>query len=584
MLQETIHHEAHGAYAFPLDPNTLMVRLRVGRGYVSSCHVLYDDRYAGREAGYIQAMEYMGKDSHHEYYEAKLHLPQPRFAYYFLIQGEKETLYYSEQGITRERPQGFAQGSFQYPYIFKESRQTIPSWVQDAIIYQIFPERFYNGSQAISPPQCCPWDARPNRTSFHGGDLIGIREKLPYLKELGVNTLYLNPIFTSPSNHKYDTKDYYSIDPHLGTEQDFTDLLQSCHEQGIRLILDGVFNHSGFHFPPFQDALEKGPSSPYWNWFHFWESEEDNTASDYETFANHIPSMPKLNMENPQVQDYFLKVATYWTQKGIDGWRLDVANEISPRFLRRFREEMLTLNPNLLLIGEIWHHAQPWLEGDMFHGIMNYPFQEICLSFFARKEIGVETFDAHIHNLAMGYANPSYQASWTLLGSHDTPRFRTACQEHTSGQMLAILYQFTSPGVPLLYYGDEIGLTGGGDPHCRGTMIWEEEKQNKELLDFYKMLIALRKKHPALRRGKYRTCSVEEAKNLYGFTRETEEETLYIFLNNSQCIRTLPLPEPKTFTNLLTGELLGENEATLTLSPYTGAILQPHYNSHREQG
>lgn len=263
------------------------------------------------------------------------------------------------------------------------------------------------------------------------GDIQGIIEKLPYLAELGVNTIYLTPIFKSPSNHKYDISDYYKIDPSFGDIGLLKLLKWTAKQQGMRLILDAVFNHSGDQFFAFRDVLKRGDASPYKDWYHVHSFPiVQKPIPNYETFSHAESTMPKLNTSNPELVDYLLKVARYWIEEvGIDGWRLDVANEVDQQFWRRLRTEVKGISSDLALIGEIMHQAGPWLRGDQFDSVMNYLFREAVLDFFARQTVGATCFLEEIVQIQMNYTDQANSAMLQLLGSHDTERFLTACMK-----------------------------------------------------------------------------------------------------------------------------------------------------------
>ncbi len=408
----------------------------------------------------------------------------------------------------------------------------LPTWVKDAVFYQIFPERFYNGDESNDPVGVEKWGRTPKRDNFFGGDLKGVIMKLPYLVELGVTAIWFNPIFDSPSNHKYDTRDYMKIDPHLGDAKIFKELITQCHENGIRVILDGVFNHTGDKFWAFKDVLEKGSKSKYAKWYNMHEpSVRKHPTPNYDCWWG-FSSLPKLMTRNPEVRKYLFDVVTYWTREmGIDGWRLDVPNEVEHEFWIDFRRVVKSINPEAYLVGEIWHDGSPWLKGDQFDGVMNYLFRDTVVSFFAKREIDVDTFDARLHKLMRDYSPQITYNLLNLLGSHDTPRFLTLCQEHVERMFPAIIFQMTYPGAPMIYYGDEVGLTGGDDPDCRKTMIWDESRQNRELLGLYRKTIAIRKRYSALRTGRFVTLLRHNHDGIYAYLRQDGSDSLVVVLN-----------------------------------------------------
>lgn len=431
-----------------------------------------------------------------------------------------------------------------------------PAWVRDAVFYQVFPDRFAASVRVPKPGPLEPWDAPPTHHGFKGGDLLGIAERLPYLAKLGVTVLYLTPIFASASNHRYHTYDYFAVDPLLGGNDGLRELTDAAHARGMRLILDGVFNHTGRGFWPFHHVLESGAASPYRNWFHFDdgrlaagrpvvaypEAIPPGVALDEPPFADRreepgdrslhrlgyrawwdLPALPKLNTDEPAVREYIFGVAEHWLRFGIDGWRLDVPEEIAdPAFWAEFRRRCRAVDPEAYLVGEIWHRAPDWLAGDRFDALMNYPLAEAILSFVAAGRLDERMLAFHHEYRAnvspidgpafarrieeiMGWYSPAVTLSQlNLLGSHDTPRFVTFASADRASYRLAVLLQATLPGAPCVYYGDEIGMEGGPDPDCRRAFPPDEADWDADILAFVRAAFALRHARPELRRGSLR--------------------------------------------------------------------------------
>lgn len=446
-----------------------------------------------------------------------------------------------------------------------------PEWVKDAVFYQIFPDRFARSARLDhSGLQFEPWELPPTPYGFKGGDLYGVAEKLDYLTDLGVNALYLNPVFASASNHRYHTYDYYQVDPLLGGNDALRYLLEQAHRRGVRVILDGVFNHASRGFWQFHHVLENGDGSPYVNWFHFdparlqrkrpWgayphpeedaalQSGEDSlTAIGYRAWW-HLPALPKFNTNTLAVREFIFGVAEHWIRFGIDGWRLDVPAEIDDdSFWQEFRRRVKALNPDAYIVGEIWHESQRWLQGDQFDAVMNYLVTIAALGFFPGpnldveeasraggyqgriRPLRVEEFAAEIKRVLHLYHPEITAAQLNLLDSHDTPRFLTCARGDKESLKLAWLFLFAYPGAPCIYYGDEIGLDGKHDPDCRKTFPWDEKIWDKELLAYIKGLIALRKGHSALRRGDFQQLYAQE--DVYAFMRRGLDEKLIVVLN-----------------------------------------------------
>ncbi|WP_281261198.1 glycoside hydrolase family 13 protein [Desmospora activa] len=384
MLLEAIEHRPNGEMAFPLGPHALKVRIRVKRGDASAVGLLHGDRYQPQEQDQPLPLEKVAVDSRFDWWEGVIPTATRRVRYCFWLEREGRRWWVGEKGVCQEHSQA---GVFQYAYLCEGDLFEVPDWAVDTVVYQIFPERFANGDSRNDPPGTLPWDSslQPQADSFYGGDLAGIIQKMPYLADLGINAIYLTPIFRSPSNHKYNTDDYYQIDPHFGELETVKALVHTAHHYGMRVIFDAVFNHAGDGFFAFRDVVEKGEASPYKDWFRIESFPVTTTPQpNYETFANGVSTMPKLMTQHPPVREYLLQVAEYWTREaGMDGWRLDVANEVDFAFWREFRRRVRSINPNALIIGEVWHDAGPWLRGDQFDGVMNYLFRDAVLAFFA---------------------------------------------------------------------------------------------------------------------------------------------------------------------------------------------------------
>lgn len=429
-----------------------------------------------------------------------------------------------------------------------------PDWVKDAVFYQIFPDRFARSPRMRHPRGIAlkPWGSPPEEQGYQGGDLYGVADKLDYLGQLGVTALYLNPIFASASNHRYHTFDYYQVDPLLGGNAALRDLLDAAHERGMRVVLDGVFNHASRGFWPFHHILENGGDSPYLDWFivHDWPlrpySSDAKHPPNYGCWWN-LPALPKLNTDNPGVRDYIFGVARHWVEFGIDGWRLDVPYEIDDvAFWQEFRQVVKGANPDAYICGEIWQEAQRWLQGDQFDAVMNYIFMSAALSFcggtslnpaYQHELLTLEPLDAagfaaeidRMHGL---YDWEVTQVQLNLLDSHDTPRALWILREDDAARRLCVLLQMTLPGAPCIYYGDEVGLSAGDDPYCREAFPWQDaESWDRELLDFYQRAIALRHQHPVLRSGRYEPLYATG--QVYAFRRALDGQEAVVIINSS---------------------------------------------------
>jgi len=463
---------------------------------------------------------------------------------------------------------------------------SVPYWIQDAIFYQIFPDRFANGDPTNDPPNLRPWNLPPTRDGFQGGDLRGIIQNFNYLLDLGINSIYLNPIFQATSTHRYNTTDYYKIDPFLGDPRDFKALIEVAHQNGVRIILDGVFNHTGRGFFAFNDILENQESSPYRDWFHVKHFPIDayspGDSLDYLGWWK-LKSLPKFNTDNPAVRKYLLGVARYWIEQGADGWRLDVPNEIDDdSFWLQFRHTVKLANPDAYILGEIWQAGARWVGDTHFDGLMNYPIRDAILGFVKGQSTASECANRFEKTLGM-YPPENAFAMYVPLGTHDTERILTFLEGDIKKVELAMLLQFAYPGAPAIYYGDEIGLEGGKDPDSRRTFPWGTKSWNHGLQTWVKKLIHLRKTSPILRRGTYLPILADNERAIFTFGRILDEESLLVIANANQNRSQLQLPIEKLgwhdgqiVHNLLdSGEfIVSGGKISLVIPPKSGLILQ----------
>jgi len=536
MLLEAIYHRPKHNWSYAYDQQTIHLRIRTKRDDCLKVEAVVGDKYAWDSTVQSVPMGLLSSDELFDYWETSVVPPYRRLRYAFRLTGAdgEASVIMTEKGFVKQLPDN-PNTFFDFPFINPIDVFEPPAWVKDAVFYQIFPERFANGDPSISPDNVEEWGGEPTPTNFFGGDLQGVINQLDHIAELGINAIYFTPLFEATTNHKYDTQDYMKVDPHFGTNEKLKELVEACHARGIRVLLDAVFNHSGRTFPPFVDAQKNGQSSKYADWFHVreWPLKVIDGIPTYETFAFE-PHMPKLNTENPEVKQYLFEVARYWIEEiGIDGWRLDVANEVDHQFWREFRAIVKAVNPEAYILGEIWHDSMMWLQGDQFDAVMNYPFTNAVLDFFAYQTIDATAFANAIGSQLAAYSQQVTMAAFNLLDSHDTPRLLTLCEDNADAMKLAALFQLTYPGTPCIYYGDEVGMDGEGDPDCRKCMVWKPEEQNADLLQFYKEAIALRHQYAALRSSDIRFVhaggSGEEGTLAY--ERRDGDERLLIAMN-----------------------------------------------------
>jgi glycosidase len=463
---------------------------------------------------------------------------------------------------------------------------SVPAWVKDSVFYQIFPDRFENGDLTNDPVNLSPWNSKPTITSFHGGDLRGVINRFYYLLDLGINTLYFNPIFLSPSNHRYNTVDYFQIDPKLGDLSTFKSLLDVAHRNQVRVVLDGVFNHCGRGFFAFSDILENQSDSPYVDWFHIKKFPVDayspGEATTYLGWWKY-KSLPKFNTGNPRVCDYIYKVARYWLEQGIDGWRLDVPNEINDdAFWAKFREIVKNTNPEAYILGEIWDGDTRWIGDSHFDGLMNYPIRTLILDLLTEKKKA----NAFVNDLASWVHHYPIENSFCMfnsLGTHDTERIYSLLGKSIEKMRLAYLILFTFPGAPAIYYGDEIGLEGSPDPDNRRTFPWNETEWNIEILQWVKQLIRVRNDQNSLRRGDFKVIPINNDSVFAFFRKDGEDYSIVIGNASNQSTKieidvTDIVGEEVKLVNAVGTEQFSEihnGRVVITLNRWSGMILTP---------
>lgn len=548
----SVFHKTSEQMSYPLNKDELIINLKTGYD-VKRVFIYHGDPF---EAGILGGNEvWNGKKEeicfkkrlkHQLWWTTTLKPEFKRCRYYFELQTEQETWYYCEDGfVTKEQLEleGKMLQSFTVPWMNPADINITPDWVNKTVWYQIFPDRFCNGtleeSRAVGNDKIKPWEYRPvtNEECF-GGNLEGIRKKLSYLEEMGISGIYLNPIFEAESNHKYDTKDYKEIDASFGDKEIFRRLVEEAHQKGIRIMLDGVFNHCGRKFKPWLDVLDKGEQSKYYDWFMiqkwpFDRERYDTRDGSFYSFAFHA-GMPKLNTNNPEVIDYFCDICAYWVKDyDVDGIRFDVGNEVSHRFLKCVRERLKRIKPDIYLLGEIWHDASQWLLGDEYDSVMNYPLTGSIQDFFLDRSLKKEDFEYMVNRCYTMYMQQSNNVLFNLLDSHDTERLMNRVRDiDIFFQQMAIL--FTMPGTPCIYYGTEIAMEGGPDPDCRRCMPWDEMDKPiyQERREDIKQLIQLRKKEDTFRSLYFHFSNKWKGERLVEYIKlDAEDNKIEVLLN-----------------------------------------------------
>jgi cyclomaltodextrinase / maltogenic alpha-amylase / neopullulanase len=573
----------------------------------------------------------------------------------------------------------------------------IPSWAKEAIFYQIFPERFCNGDKSNDPTptdmegawpgkapegwkihpwtsdwyKLQPWEKKNGHDFYwnvgvrrYGGDLQGVMNKLDYLQKLGINAIYFNPLFTSPSLHKYDGSTYHHIDHNLGpnpkrdkeiiagenptdpatwqwttADKLFLKLIKECHRRGIKVVIDGVFNHVGTSFWAFKDVVKNQQYSKYKNWFFIKSWDDPNTPKnefDYEGWFG-VKDLPRLRQDENGIvsgpKEYIHAAIQRWMMPngnvadGIDGWRLDVAEQVQHNFWKTFRTWVKGINPDAYIVGEIWWDdwnknkmmdARPWLKGDEFDAVMNYRFARALKEFVlgVKQQLSPKGFVDTLNTLFKDYPKDNYDVMMNLLDSHDVDRVssmavnpdlwydhygspsnnkdydvRKPNEVERAKQKLMVALQFSLPGAPQIYYGDEAGMWGGDDPDCRKPMVWPEFKYetetthpfglkrpsdkvkfDKKLFDWYKKIVSIRKENKVLTFGDVKFNLIDNKNRSLGFTREYNGEKVFVLLNTNSSQLKVELENLKDIqlekgcVDLISGKKL--NAAKLVLAPY----------------
>ena len=535
MIKEAIMHTPLSKDAFALDEKNLVVRLRTAKDDMKQCAVFYGDRVCIVEPIHVTEciMEKIATDQLFDYYEAKIESLYSRVCYYFKCIGKDgEAIYVSEYGLTKDMKCHRTQ-YFQFPYLHRNDLIKVPKWTNDMVMYHIFPDSFASGRRELSSKKNqITLENGLTSKAHNGGTIRGVIDNLDYLESLHVNCIYFNPLFMAASYHKYDTIDYFEVDPCFGTKDDLRELVEKSHQKGIYVIFDGVFNHCGEGFFAFRDVLKNQEKSQYKDWFYQLKFPIDTSVPpNYEAFA-YVPEMPKLDTSNPKVREYFCEVGKYWIREvGIDGWRLDVANEINHEFWRAFKRAVKEEKEDAFLIGEIWENSAIWLMGDQFDSTMNYSFSYICREFFAEGKIDAEEFAQKICQMNLRYPSQVSQMQMNFLDTHDVPRFLSYCDGDIEKLKLAVFFMMTAQGIPSVFYGDEKGIMGVTESEYRSPMPWSLET---DLEEYYASVIQMRRNYKALQMGDFRVVAVLKQENTVVFERIYKDECIYVVINNSE--------------------------------------------------
>lgn len=535
-----------------------------------------------RASGKLYETRRLSMDEFFEVREASIPWRRDRkLEYRFLLDDGPESLQFGPHGLSPTPLSNFELD----PDTYKPFE--VPEWVARTVFYQIFPDRFANGDKNNDPPDVVPWAGEPKYFNFMGGDLAGVRAHVPYLAKLGVSGVYFNPIFRSPSNHGYETSDYLEVEPRFGTNSEFVGLVQNLRKGGIRTVLDGVFNHTAVDFAPFVDLRARGEASAYKEWYFpksFPIVIQENP--NYEAWYG-FPSMPKLNVLNPQVESYLLGVLDFWhTAARLDGWRLDVANEVDERFWRKFRSHLKSRAGNdKWILGEVWGDGSRWLQGDQWDSVMNYQFRDATLRYVARGQSEPAQYLDRLMQVYSSYAPQVSRNLLNLLGSHDTPRFLHECGGDERLARLGATLLMTWVGAPSIYYGDELGMTGGPDPDNRRGMRWDLASDSNSTLQHYRRLTKIRNAVPALQDGDpVRLTSSNDRVLVFG--RHWQNSSAIVVINRTAEVQKVSVDLTKPMaSNFKSGSvealklkptpLNSQNQISLSLEPLSGAVIVP---------
>ncbi len=569
MEYSAILHDMDKRFCYAIDKGVFVIRIQVKKDDIKEIILHYVDKYISiefKDTRKTVPMKKIASSQFHDYYEAQIRIDMICLRYFFEftdMHGEKA--YYGNYEFSKECITNIDR-MFDCPQNLREEEMfEVPEWAANKVVYQIFPSR-YAASQPVDKEL---WYKAPiTFTDNLHGDIRGIIDHLDYIRDLGIDVIYMTPIFKSDSSHKYDTIDYYQIDPSFGTAEDLRELVQKAHQYGMKVVLDAVFNHTGRDFFAFKDILENKEKSKYLDWYFidkFPLDTEPGQAPNFKCFG-YYGGMPKLNLKNPEVEKYVTDVACYWLKEcDIDGWRMDVGDEISHYFWKHFRRAVKAVKKDALIIGEIWHYAGDFLEGDEWDTVMNYPFYLNLIDLLADEKIGVSRFIQNFGYMKGRLNKKCYPLMWNLIDSHDTARFLHLCNNKQK-QHLAAAFQLLMPGMPMIYYGDELAMPGANDPDCRRGMYWDEEYRDNEMLEWYKRLIQVRRTHACIVEGELAEIITRDEDGTIVLIRKNTEETVALIFNCSN--------DTKEF-NEYAGQynLLGESVFDGKVEGYDAAVL-----------
>ena len=570
MEYAAIRHFADKRYCYALEKGRFLIRLETKKGDVEHVALHVQDKYMPlkwQDTRQVYQMQAAYSDEYIDYYEMELDMDVVCLRYFFEIRDTAgKVVFYGNHGFYDECITDLDR-MYDCPQTLREEELfELPQWAKNKVVYQIFPSRFAT-DKAVSEAE---WYQAPiGHQADLKGSLRGIIDRLDHIRHLGVDVIYMTPVFSSNSSHKYNIDDYYKIDPSFGTEEDLKELVQKAHALGMYVILVGVFNHSAVDFFAFKDVMEQKEQSDYLDWYYINDFPlvmEWGKKPNYKTFS-YAAMMPKLNLQNKETADFVIDVALYWIREcDIDGWRLDVADEIHHAFWKRFRREIKAVRKDALIIGEIWHFAGDFLEGDEWDSIMNYQFYHAVTDLVVTGRMCASSFVGKL-NFMRGNLNRKLEGYlWNFIDTHDTERFLHSVGKDVRKQKLAAALQLLLPGMPMIYYGDEVGMDGGMDPDCRRGMLWDPDRQDRELLGYYQALIRIRHDFPVLTEGTITEQYADDDAGLIYMERMLNgQHIVLIFHTKDGCTE---IPAMKGMKNLVDGSVF-----TGSLGDYETAVL-----------
>lgn len=538
MEYAAVRHFADKRYCYALEKGRFLIRLEMKKGDAVNVTLHMQDKYLPityRDTRNTCIMHKAYSDNYIDYYEAVIEIDVVCLRYFFAIEDLFGKVVYYGNHDFYDTCITDIEKMYDCPQNLREEELfALPEWAANKVVYQIFPSRFATDQDI---PEEIWYQAPIGHEADLRGSLRGIINRLDYIKELGVDIIYMTPIFKSNSSHKYNIDDYYTIDPSFGDKEDLKELVGRAHDLGMYVILDGVFNHTSADFFAFRDIRDKKEQSEYLDWYYIQDFPlimEWGKKPNYKTFS-YAGLMPKLNLQNKETADYVIDVAAYWIREcDIDGWRLDVADEISHVFWKRFRREMKAVKKDVLLVGEIWHYAGDFLEGDEWDSVMNYQFYRSVQDLIVSQSMSASAFIGNLNFMKGNLHQGLERYLWNFIDTHDTARFLYSVGKHVGKQKLAAALLLLLPGMPMVFYGDEVALCGGADPDCRRGMLWEEGRQNQEMLGYYRTLIRIRHDYAVLTEGEIIKQYTEDETGLIYIERRLGEQRLILIFHTKQ--------------------------------------------------